>query len=103
MFTFTLFTVIVRFHVLGNRRRAKDKAVQRLYGDRTEIVRGSKLDREIVRFMRGYSNILDGKLTQKNRAISRIRMLCEDRQGLGTPTIEPLSELQCQSSGLRSE
>ena len=26
---------------IGHRRRAKDKAVQRLYGDRTEIVRGS--------------------------------------------------------------
>ena len=39
---------------IGHRRGAKDKAVQRLYGDRTEIVRGR---REIVRFLRGYSYI----------------------------------------------
>ena len=38
----------------GHRRGAKDKPVQRLYGDCTEIVRGR---REIVRLLRGYSNI----------------------------------------------
>ena len=32
---------------IGHRRGAKDKAVQRLYGDRTEIVRGSYGDRAI--------------------------------------------------------
>ena len=54
MFTFTLFTVIVRFHVLGIVEGPKTKPyrgcteiVQRLYGGR----------REIVRFLRGYSNI----------------------------------------------
>ena len=54
MFTFTLFTVIVRFHVLGIVEGPKTKPyrgcteiVQRLYGGR----------REIVRFLRGYSYI----------------------------------------------
>ena len=54
MFTFTLFTVIVRFHVLGIVEGPKTKPyrgctaiVQRLYGGR----------REIVRFLRGHSNI----------------------------------------------
>ena len=32
---------------IGHRRGAKDKAVQMLYGDRTEIVRGSYVDRAI--------------------------------------------------------
>ena len=47
MFTFTLFTVIVRFHVLGIVEGPKTKPLQRLYGDRTEIVRGSYGDRAI--------------------------------------------------------
>ena len=54
MFTFTLFTVIVRFHVLGIVEGPKTKPyrgcteiVHKLYGGR----------REIVRFLRGYSNI----------------------------------------------
>ena len=54
MFTFTLFTVIVLFHVLGIVEGPKTKPyrgcteiVQRLYGGR----------REIVRFLRGYSDI----------------------------------------------
>ena len=74
MFTFTLFMVIVRFHVLGIVEGPKTKPyrgcteiVQRLYGGR----------REIVRFLRGYSNIF--RKSYIDRAIP-VQRLCEDRK-----------------------
>ena len=74
MFTFTLFTVIVRFHVLGIVEGPKTKPyrgctdiVQRLYGGR----------REIVRFLRGYSNIFTEIV---HRSCDSVQRLCEDRK-----------------------
>ena len=74
MFTFTLFTVIVRFHVLGivegpktNPYRGCTVIVQRLYGGR----------REIVRFLRGYSNIFTEIV---RRSCDPVQRLCDDRK-----------------------